>query len=432
MVITNKEQLTHLINRLRDETAYVYPVTVDAFMHNIQNRVSSLHFRFDDGTFYTVSVNHPDAPRFEVDLSESHKLVTLYKKELLHLTNAKNIVDLATLVHLNYGEIPVYRDYYTMGIHHIKNQFKFKNLHYSIPLTSWVETAEAFLQHCQHLYQQYQSTETTPAYTFINHITIPTLTSIEKSGLYTDDGLVYSDYNIYTSTGRPSNAFGGINFAALNKHDGTREKFVSRFGENGTLVQFDYEAFHLRLAAHRIGFKLPETSVHKFLAEQYYGTTEITPEMYEDSKARTFAIMYGQTDDTGGVKFFDEIRNFANSLWDIHKMSGQVPGWSGRVIRVPTPNPAKVFNYYMQLMETEEAMVRVGEVCRFLDFFKSKVVLYTYDAILLDVPNEELHLMETVSSILSRGRNETDNYPVRQYQGNTYNSMSFIDRYDIY
>ena len=423
MVITSHEQLTHLINRLREETAYVYPVAVDAFMHNIQNHISSLHFRFDDGTFYTVSVNHPDAPHFEVDLSESHKLVTLYKKELLYLTNAKNIVDLATLVHLNYGEIPVYRDYYTMGIHHIKNQFKFKNLHYSIPLTSWIETAEAFLQHCQHLYQRYQSTETTPAYKFVNNITIPTLTSIEKSGVCTTDGFVYSDYNIYTSTGRPSNAFGGINFAALNKNDGTREKFISRFGENGTLVQFDYEAFHLRLAAHRIQFSLPDTSVHTYLAEQYYGTTEITPEMYEDSKARTFAIMYGQTEDTGGVKFFDELRSFADTLWGIHKMSGHVPGWSGRIIRVPEPNPTKVFNYYMQLMETEEAMVRVGEVCRFLRYFKSKVVLYTYDAILLDVSNDELHLMEMVSSMLSRGIHETDNYPVREYRGTNYNNL---------
>lgn len=419
MVITNHEQLTHLIDRLRDETAYVYPVAVDAFAHNIQNHISSLHFRFDDGTFYTVSVNHPDAPHFEVDLSESHKLVTLYKKELLHLTNAKNIIDLATLVHLNYGEIPVYRDYYTMGIHHIKNQFKFKNLHYSIPLTSWIETAEAFLQHCQHLYQRYESTETTAAFTFINDTTIPTLTSIEKSGLCTADGFVYSDYNIYTATGRPSNAFGGINFAALNKNDGTREKFVSRFGENGTLVQFDYEAFHPRLAASLIKYPLPDTSFHTHLAQQYYGTEDITDEMYEESKARTFALMYGQTDDTGGVEFFQRLKEYSSELWELYRQNGFVLSGTGRRVIVPDPNPAKVFNYMMQLTETEEAIHRVHTVCNFLTLMESRVILYTYDAILLDVHTNELDSMENIATLLSAG-----GFPIRQYSGNNYNSLS--------
>ena len=51
----------------------------------------------------------------------------------------------------------------------------------------------------------------------------------------TKDGLVYSEYNPYTTTGRPSNRFGGTNFAALNKTDGSREKYISRF-DGGMLV----------------------------------------------------------------------------------------------------------------------------------------------------------------------------------------------------
>jgi len=420
MVINGYEEVKKLQTKLQTEIAYVYPVTVDAFLHNAQNRVSSLHFLFDDGTFYTVVVKHPDAPQFEIDLSNSYKLVTLHKKELLHLTNAVNVVDLATIVHLNYDVIPLYREYYTMMIHHIKNQFKFKNLHLSIPLTSWVETAEAFLQHCQHLYQRCQSTENTPGFAFINDITIPTLTKIENAGLWTTDNqFVYSDYNIYTSTGRPSNAFGGINFAALNKNDGTREKFVSRFGENGTLVQFDYEAFHPRLAAELIGYKLPETSVHEFLAKQYYGTDEITPEQYEESKSRTFSLMYGYSDDTGGVEFFQKLKEYSSNLWEKYRQNGFVLSETGRKVMVVEPTGNKVFNYMMQLTETEEAIARVSNVCKYLESFNSKVILYTYDAILLDVPNDELDIMENVAQILSTGR-----YPVRQYRGHNYNGMS--------
>lgn len=419
MVITNLNDITNLTNRLQEETAYVYPVTVDAFLHPVQNKLSSLHFRFDDGTSYTVSVNHPDAPHFEVDLSRAYKLVTLYKKELCHLTKTGDVIDLATMLHMNSDVIPLYREFYTMMIHQIKNQFKTKNLHYSIPLTSWTETAEAFLQHCQHLYQRYQHTEEEQSFQFINQITIPTLTAIEKAGLQTTDGMVYSDYNIYTSTGRPSNAFGGINFAALNKNDGTREKFISRFGHNGTLVQFDYEAFHLRLAANMIGYQLPETSVHTFLAEQYYGTSDITPEMYEESKARTFALMYGQSDDTGGVEFFQKIKGYSSKLWEEYRQNGFVLSKTGRKVTMIDPSKNKVFNYMMQLTETEEAINRVNNVYNFLQLFDSKVILYTYDAIVLDVHNNELNYMEKISELLSEG-----GYPVRQFRGHNYDELN--------
>ncbi len=415
MLITGYEQLKQLQTRLTLEIVYVYPVMVDAFLHPVQNKLSSLHFRFEDGTFYTVSVNHPDAPNFEIDLHRAYKLVTLYQKELRHLTNAVNVIDLATMLHLNNETIPVYREFYTMGIHQIKNQFKFKNLHYSIPLTSWVETAEAFLQHCEHLYKAYDSMERDPAFQFINQVTIPTLTSIEKSGLQTTDGLVHSDYNIYTSTGRPSNAFGGINFAALNKNDGSREKFISRFGENGTLVQFDYEAFHLRLAGKLMDYQLPPTSLHTYLAQQYYGMDEVTEEQYEESKARTFALMYGQSDDTGGGEFFQKIKEYSSKLWNEYRQNGFVLSGTGRKVILVDPSKNKVFNYMMQLTETEEAIQRVEKVCKFLN----RVILYTYDAILLDVPNDELYLMEKVAEVLSEG-----GFPVRQYRGHNYNELN--------
>jgi DNA polymerase I-like protein with 3'-5' exonuclease and polymerase domains len=422
MVITTQTELTELTNRLREETAYVYPVTVDAFLHPVQNKLSSLHFLFDDGTYYTVSVNHPDAPHFDIDLSRACQLVTLHQKELKQLIKVSDVIDLASILHMNGVEIPTYRDYYTMIIHQIKNQFKFKNLHYSIPLTSWIENAEAFLQYAKNLYTKYREIEHTEAFQFINQITIPTLTKIENAGLWTTDNqFVYSDYNIYTSTGRPSNAFGGINFAALNKNDGTREKFVSRFGENGTLVQFDYEAFHLRLAADLIGYQLPETSVHEFLAKQYYGTDNITEEQYEESKSRTFGLMYGYSDDTGGVEFFQKLKEYSSDLWEKYRQNGFVLSGTGRKVTVFDPTGNKVFNYIMQLTETEEAIARVNGVCQYLDMFKSKVILYTYDAILLDVHNDELDIMENVAQKLSKG-----GYPVRQYRGHNYNELKLI------
>lgn len=94
---------------------------------------------------------------------------------------------------------------------------------------------------------------------------------------------------------------------------------------------------------------------------------------------------------------------------------------TGRKVTVVDPTSNKVFNYMMQLTETEEAIARVNGVCKYLDMFKSKVILYTYDAILLDVPNDELDIMENVAQKLSKG-----GYPVRQYRGHSYNELKLI------
>ena len=78
--------------------------------------------------------------------------------------------------------------------------------------------------------------------------------------------MVYSEYNPYTATGRPSNRFGGLNFAALNKKDGSRKKFISRYGKEGMLVEMDYDAYHLRLIGDEVNYKFPKGSVHKHMA----------------------------------------------------------------------------------------------------------------------------------------------------------------------
>jgi hypothetical protein len=60
---------------------------------------------------------------------------------------------------------------------------------------------------------------------------------IESMGLKVDPKLfeehfgverdwTYSQFNLKTTTTRPSNSFGGINYAALDKKSGCREAFI--------------------------------------------------------------------------------------------------------------------------------------------------------------------------------------------------------------
>jgi hypothetical protein len=422
MVITTQTQLQELYAKLSTAApVYIHIIGTSRTAHSCINTPSSIHFLFDDGVYMCYAQNHPDAPSFgELPIPMDTHFITADKKKLLHYLNieAGMATDITVYANTSGNTVPAPETYFPSSVLATIRQFhNHKKVVSAVPLIKWMEFGQAYLTELKRIFSTF--TLAPQGEWFVNDILIPTLADIERAGIFTTEGIVFSDYNIHTSTGRPSNAFGGINFAALNKHDGSRSRFVSRFGTDGTLVQFDYEAFHLRLAATLMNYTLPATSLHRYLAEQYYGTADITDEMYEESKARTFAIMYGQTDDTGGVAFFEKLKEYSSDLWEKYRQNGFVLSQTGRKVVVPDPNPSKVFNYLMQLMETEVSIGRISQVNQFLRQNRAKVVLYTYDAILLDVPNDELGNMPMVGLLLS----DNGQYPLRQYRGDNYDTL---------
>ena len=132
--------------------------------------------------------------------------------------------------------------------------------------------------------------ETESVYNIYNEDVLENLQKIESNGLQTTDGMVYSEYNPYTATGCPSNRFGGLNFAALNKKDGSRKKFISRYGKEGMLVEMDYDAYHLRLIGEVVDYQFPKGSVHSHMAK-LYGVD------YDEAKGLSFQYLYGHIPD---------------------------------------------------------------------------------------------------------------------------------------
>ena len=77
------------------------------------------------------------------------------------------------------------------------------------------------------------------------------------------------------------------------------------------LVEYDYDAFHLRLIGNLIGYKFDEESVHQHLAD-FYGST------YEESKQISFKLLYGgiTKDIREKVPFFNKVQDFINLKWN--------------------------------------------------------------------------------------------------------------------
>ena len=231
------------------------------------------------------------------------------------------------------------------------------------------------------------------------------------------EGRVYTKYNPYTTTGRPSNRHLNVNYSALNKSDGSRECFVSRF-DGGTLLQFDYESYHIRLIAKIVGYEFPKgETAHQHLAN-LYGTD------YETAKALTFKYLYGGLDSLAReIPFFQIVDKYIKEVYQKFVISGvlKTPLY-GREIhftKIEGGTEQKVFNYLLQALETEVNYKKMSDILNEMSGMKSKLILYTYDAFLIDAhPMERDDILKLLPTIMEKG-----GFPVRIDEGINYNNL---------
>lgn len=304
-----------------------------------------------------------------------------------------------------------------------------------IPENKKRELSQLKEKELQSVYLKCSEFEGSLAYKYYTKKVFPTLSHIEQNGIYVnkdklykyhpdyklnigDDNLVYSEYNVYTTTGRPSNRKGNINFSALNKDTGERSFIESRFGDNGYLVELDYEAYHLRLLSKIVGYDFPVgESPHQYLA-RYYGCD------YEESKAITFKILYGGIPEAAtAVEFFKLVKEFTENLYDEYKISGRLSSkiFKKDILISSDDNKNfknKLMNYYIQSYEFEFTILILQKVVEFLKTRQSKLILYTYDSILLDMDKSEIKLLKDIINIME------DNYfTVKLKYGKDYHNM---------
>lgn len=231
------------------------------------------------------------------------------------------------------------------------------------------------------------------------------------------DGVVYTKYNPYTTTGRPSNRHLNVNYSALNKSDGSRDCFVSRF-DGGTLLQFDYESYHIRLIAKIVGYEFPKgETAHQHLAN-LYGTD------YETAKALTFKYLYGGLDSFAkGIPFFQIVDKYIKEVYQKFVISGvlKTPLYRREIhfTKIEGGNEQKVFNYLLQALETEVNYKKMSDILTQISGMKSKLILYTYDAFLIDThPSERDEILKLLPTIMEKG-----GFPVRIDEGINYNNL---------
>jgi hypothetical protein len=224
-------------------------------------------------------------------------------------------------------------------------------------------------------------------------------------------GRIYTSYNLYTLTGRPSNAFNNINFAALNKENGERSCFIPH---NDLFVEVDFQGYHPRLLGELVNFPfLNNKSTYETLAT----ILNVTP---QEAKELTFKQIYGGVwAEYINKPFFKEVNTFTDDLWNTINYGGYIDTPSGKRFRlkdIDNPNPQKILNYYIQNFETSQNVLQLHALFNEFRPLKSRIVLYTYDSVLIDVSSEE---RDKINDIIAKLQ-----YPVRIKIGNNYNELN--------
>lgn len=252
MIINGYTDYIRLIDRMSREKFVYTEIYRDIYYHPVENKVLCVGIMFENTDHFVVSVSHEDVSTFDIMSELKNPIYQSFSN-----------VQINNLIYIHEKRLP--NKPYPTYIADIHNKFgKMKDVNRVIPISVWTTALEEHNFSLWQSLQKYNDGLNTDAYKFLNKLT-NILQKIETSGLAVNHDIliekfgdkikrsfkgnfVYSQYNPYTTTGRPSNRFGGINFSALNKSDGSRDAFVSRYN-NGILVQIDFEAYHLRLIA---------------------------------------------------------------------------------------------------------------------------------------------------------------------------------------
>lgn len=428
-IVENQQQLDRL-RSYTDVDVYIDVISSNDNFHPKLTTTVAVYIRpLDDTGGYIIPINHDEG--LNVDKSEVLQLLKAYKK--VYVLDKKNLLyhfPLVDAIDINlwrafwyYEKIEIPSKLST--INWFYNKFKdFDNVNQIIPLSKLHEQSERVFEAVEKYIEEPQE----ESFKFYNEIAVKVFYLVEQHGLRViyqpfvelfkpntpkyniQDNVTYTYYNLYNSTSRPTNAFNSINFAAIPHIEEYRKAIIPQYD---SFVEFDFDGYHLRLLSEQVNFKIEGESAHKALGKYYTGKEEITQEEYQEAKQINFQAIYGKIpEEHQNLEIFVKIKEYISYLWsEFSKGEARTP-ISNKPFNqnLKDMHPQKLMNYIMQSLETARNVLILKEVLKYLRDKKTKIALYTYDAILFDYAKEDgEHILNELALILS----ENKKYPVK-------------------
>jgi uncharacterized pyridoxamine 5'-phosphate oxidase family protein len=399
-IIEDKEQLSRL--EMSDQ-AFIQVVTSNDNYHPKLARVSLIYYN-NSIKGYIFVINHSEGFSLDLRLVEAflqkhNKIYLLDKKMHSYFLDLSNSIDVQFICLDKNNEYssfecntPVHRDFY------IKHPI-LPTINEIIPISKHYERCECLYQMVKDYFELEMDIE-------LQDKLVDAYKTVEETGIKVDlsclnkkyqlqhkeysllGDTIYSYYNLYNLTARPTNSFNSLNFLAIPKDKDFRECFVPK---NDYLVEFDFDAYHLRLISGLIGFEPPKESMHNYLGRAYFNTTELTDDQYKESKTITFKQLYGGIEQQyQHIEFFKALNQFIEQEWKKYNAHQALILPTGRILKkLKGMNKLKLFNYIIQNLETKENIYKIIEINKLLSKKKTKLILITYDSFLFDFSQED-------------------------------------------
>ena len=419
-------------------SAFLGIIPLNDRYHPKLNGVSAVYLAFKESKqSFIIPIQHSECDNYNLEdvinyIKKFKNIYTISRKEALYYLGPNNFVDISLIAILLEGAKLESRTPVTAIDYFYRVHSDFYPINSIIPIVKLHEKWD----HVFNSFKRYMIKNLPDYFNFYNKKSINVYYLLEQSGIsitnrffdyYLDvedkynllDNKLYTWYNPYTITTRPSNTFNRINFAALNKESGVRGEIVPEFD---FLVEFDFDGSHVRIVCEEIGYELTSEQAHIQLAELYFPNQEITSELYEQSKKVTFNAFYGNIPEKyKGLEIFKKLNNYLIDLESTYVKFGHLTDrYTGRPIHIEGTNPSisKLLNYNIQSLESSRNVIVLEELLKYLKNKKSNLVLYTYDSFLIDFSKQDgKNVLEDIRIILS----SNDKYPVKFKYGKSLN-----------
>jgi len=423
-IIETKEQLSRLHEHCTDN-CFIQIIPGNDNYHPKLTNISSIYYRCLNSKGYIFPINHSET--FNLDIEDvleflkKHNIIYVIDKKFhdYFLPSTLTVSDIQFKSLNKTNKIIKPSEHDTPAHTHFYREHYFRNnINNIIPVVKHLEKWEKVFEHIKPYLDGKINTWFDNTYTEV-------FRTIEQQGLkislnkfnhhfepqFEDYSInkhkIHTSYNLYNLTTRPSNTFNNINFAALPKENGARNAFIPDYD---CFIELDFSAYHPSLIGSILGYK--------FNKSPYEDVSEILNVSIEEAKEITFKNLYGGIrKELQDKPFFEQINGLIKKMWNIYQQEKQIKLATGRILHYnPELSSTKIFNYYVQSLETKSNVDLLKKLLYYLETKQSKIVLYTYDSVLIDFNKEDgIETVKEIKQIL-----ESTGFTTKMKRGNNY------------
>ena len=419
-IVETSEQLNEFFE-IGYEKVFVEPILFNDNIHPALNHLSLLYIKpLNDSKGYILCLNHTEALKLHKThitnlLASFKEIYVRNRKSFIYIFPLKNLIDISFYIP-EYVEptTPTHESFY-------QKYGNKENINTIIPLVKHYEKCELIFDKVKNYFKtdnaKFNNKFTSVFFAIerngikINKKQFDKYFELDNEHFNIQDDTIYTQYNLYTTTGRPSNSFNSVNFAALAKDNGCRKSFIPK---NDKFIEIDISAYHPTLAAQLVGYDFGDETPYEYFARE--AGIEVS-----EAKILMFRQLYGGVyNEYKHIDFFQLIEEHVNKLWKEYTTNGYIScPISGHMLTkdIKDINPQKLFNYTLQNLETSTNVCIVWDIIKLLKGKKTKIVLYTYDSILLDYDDED-DIIEQIKEVFKKY-----NLRVKATKGLNYDKM---------